>query len=164
MSDNINRDLVQWLEPRIFLLTEEKMQKAHFYYQWSSNNRDNPRKPYQHMTTLHQYLQNIGEYLLETEESEFEYVPKNVLCSAIDVLVTSASGNELSKAKLYCDLFNELTDQANSANKAFYDECDRAAADAAAQNQNRPNRSNDRDEDEFDIDSFIGGVQFSSNW
>nr|CAG8471890.1 744_t:CDS:2 [Entrophospora candida] len=58
----------------------------------------------------------------------------------------TVSGSELLKATVYRDLFNKLTNRVNSSNQVFFNERDRAAADAAALNQNRPNRNNDNDE------------------
>ncbi|CAH1763717.1 8621_t:CDS:1 [Entrophospora sp. SA101] len=166
-TDNIRRDLGKWLKSKMFPLTEEKIEDTYFYYQILCNhdNRNDPQEPYKHIKTPVQYLLNFGEYLLK--ESEFEGVPSKVLCFVVDDLVRSASESELLKAKIYCDRFNKLIDQANSANKAnrdsyseYYSEVVGTAAVTTAQNQNRPNRVNERNEDEFDVDSFIFGVGF----
>ncbi|CAH1763716.1 219_t:CDS:2 [Entrophospora sp. SA101] len=49
------------------------------------------------------------------------------------------SGSELLKATVYRNLFNKLTNRANSSNQVSFNERDRAAANAAALNQNNDN-------------------------
>ncbi|CAJ0632179.1 6687_t:CDS:2 [Entrophospora sp. SA101] len=101
--------------------------------------RCNLREPYRRITTRHQYLIHMGRYFLDNERNNFPQISRVLLGLVIDDLTRIVSGSELLKATVYRNLFNKLTNRANSSNQVSFNERDRAAANAAALNQNNDN-------------------------